>query len=262
MKKTLFWSLSLLVIGLILILAFTGHDFIGLALCFIAAVILLMRVCGRTAKRIICALLAVGLLYFCIVEVPIVKNSLGSEDFDGEYIIVLGAAVHGDRPSLSLVERMSAAYDYLYSHPDAAAILSGGQGADECISEAEAMKRYLLEHDVPEDRILSEDRSVNTLENMQYSRTIIDSHSEKAKVAFTTTAVWIMANYDDYNWDGLAESTLDFDMVFVPYPVGPSGNKDTNNTKIASGNIDNAIRNAEFLPDFFFDAENFFVNRL
>ena len=56
------------------------------------------------------------------------------------------------------------------------------------------------------------------------------------KVAFTTTAVWIMANYDDYNWDGLAESTLDFDMVFVPYPIGPSGNQDTNTTKIASGN--------------------------
>jgi hypothetical protein len=56
------------------------------------------------------------------------------------------------------------------------------------------------------------------------------------KVAFTTTAVWIMANYDDYNWDGKAESTLDFDMVFVPYPIGPSGNAETNNSKIASGN--------------------------
>lgn len=173
MKKTLFWSLSLLVIGLILIFAFTGHDFIGLALCFIAAVILLMSVCGRTAKRIICAVLAVGLLYFCIVEVPIVKNSLGSEDFDGEYIIVLGAAVHGDRPSLSLVERMSAAYDYLSSHPDAAAILSGGQGADENLSEAQAMYDYLTARGIDGGRLIREDKSASTYENLRNSFEII-----------------------------------------------------------------------------------------
>lgn len=56
------------------------------------------------------------------------------------------------------------------------------------------------------------------------------------KVAFTATAPWIMANYDDYNWDGKAESTLDFDMVFVDYPIGPSGNAETNSTKIAATN--------------------------
>jgi len=57
------------------------------------------------------------------------------------------------------------------------------------------------------------------------------------KVAFTTTAAWIMANYDDYNWDGKAETTLDFDMVFVDYPIGPSGNAETNSTKIAAGSF-------------------------
>ena len=57
------------------------------------------------------------------------------------------------------------------------------------------------------------------------------------KVAFTTTACWIMANYDDYNWDGNAETTLDFDMVFVDYPIGPSGNAETNSTKIAAGSF-------------------------
>jgi len=57
------------------------------------------------------------------------------------------------------------------------------------------------------------------------------------KVAFTSAAAWIMANYDDYNWDGKAETTLDFDMVFVDYPIGPSGNAETNSTKIAAGSF-------------------------
>ena len=56
------------------------------------------------------------------------------------------------------------------------------------------------------------------------------------KVAFTTTATWILSNYDDYNYDGKAETTLDFDMIFVDYPIGPSGNAETNATKIAYSN--------------------------
>ena len=58
-------------------------------------------------------------------------------------VVVLGCQVKGEAPSLTLTERLDAAYDYLCSHPDAACILSGGQGDDEKISEAECMYRYL-----------------------------------------------------------------------------------------------------------------------
>ena len=110
-----------------------------------------------------------------------------------DFIIIPGCAIRKDGTLFPLLQgRVDHAREMARTQEEntgkaAVFIPSGGQGADECISEAEAMKRYLLEHDVPEDRILSEDRSVNTLENMQYSRAIIDSHSEKAKVAFTTT---------------------------------------------------------------------------
>ena len=56
------------------------------------------------------------------------------------------------------------------------------------------------------------------------------------KVAFTTTACWILSNYDDYNYDGKNDNPLDFDMVFVDYPIGPSGNAETNATKLANSN--------------------------
>lgn len=169
MKKTLFWSLSLLFIGLILIFAFTGHDYIGLVFCLAAAVIFLMRVCNKTAKRMICAVLMIGLIYFCIVEVPIVKNSGGDADFDGKYIIVLGAAVHGSTPSLSIIERMDAAFGFLSAHPNCTAILSGGQGSDENLSESQMMYDYLNAKGIDGGRLIIEDKSTSTYENLQNS---------------------------------------------------------------------------------------------
>ena len=81
------------------------------------------------------------------------------------------------------------------------------------------------------------------------------------KVAFTTTAAWIMANYDDYNWDGKAETTLDFDMVFVDYPIGPHGNAETNATKIAAGSfyfIPVGIENPKLVYDVFRAYQNWY----
>ena len=66
-------------------------------------------------------------------------------------------------------------------------MLSGGQGADEAISEAECMRRYLAEQGVPEERMILEDRSTNTDENMRFSKEKIDAVDPDAKVAFSTT---------------------------------------------------------------------------
>ena len=64
---------------------------------------------------------------------------------------------------------------------------SGGKGADEPVSEAEAMRRYLLEQGIPEERILVEDRSRDTFENMKFSKEIIWAVDPRGKVAFSTT---------------------------------------------------------------------------
>ena len=81
------------------------------------------------------------------------------------------------------------------------------------------------------------------------------------KVAFTTPAAWIMANYDDYNWDGQAESTLDFDMVFVDYPTGPSGDPETNATKVAAGSywfIPSSTKDPKLVYDAFRAYQNWY----
>ncbi len=86
-----------------------------------------------------------------------------------DYIIVLGAHVDGTRLTLALLERTRRALQYLEENPETKAVLSGGKGAGEQMSEAEAMYRYLTSHGIEATRLILEDRSTNTKENLTYS---------------------------------------------------------------------------------------------
>lgn len=90
-----------------------------------------------------------------------------------DYIIVLGAHVNGVRLSKALLERTRRALEYLEKNPKTRAVLSGGQGEGETISEAEAMCRYLEDHGISRERLILEDRSTNTKENLDSSLALI-----------------------------------------------------------------------------------------
>lgn len=110
-------------------------------------------------------------------------NSNNKEDA----LIVLGAAVHGKTPSATLSDRLDAAADYHKQNPDALIIVSGGKGPQEEISEAEAMKKYLIEKGVNSDKIIKEEKSTSTLENFKFSKEILDNTFGKDySVAFVT----------------------------------------------------------------------------
>ena len=66
-------------------------------------------------------------------------------------------------------------------------IPSGGKGADETVSEAQAMKDYLLEHGIPEDKIVLEDGSSTTKENLYNSKNIIDGYAGKRRTALVSS---------------------------------------------------------------------------
>lgn len=103
-------------------------------------------------------------------------------------VIVLGAAVHGDRVTWVLSNRLDAAIAYLEAHPDAIAVVSGGQGAGETVTEGSAMRKYLLEHGIAEDRVIAEERATNTTENFLFSKALIDEAlGGNARIAFVTT---------------------------------------------------------------------------
>lgn len=96
-----------------------------------------------------------------------------------DYIIIHGAGLNGKKPTPLLRGRLDKALQ-LWEKQGRKPLLitSGGQGADEEISEADAMHDYLVnEQQVPESSILKEDRSTTTLENLQYSKSLMDEHS-------------------------------------------------------------------------------------
>lgn len=119
--------------------------------------------------------LAAFFLFFLITETRIVSKAVVSPQKQADYLIVLGAKVKGKKPSNMLSYRLKAALAYLEENPDTVVIVSGGQGADEEISEAECMADYLIEHGIESSRIRLEDTSTTTQENLRNSRAYLDS---------------------------------------------------------------------------------------
>ena len=164
--------------GLFLRFALRGYAWWGYALLFVAALIVLHRFAPPVLWKIIVALVCVGLVYFCIVETPIIKNARTDKDPERPYLIVLGAAVYGDRPSLTLVRRLEGALSYLNTYPGSVAIVSGGMGPGETVTEGQAMFDWLVANGADPARVLIEDKATSTMENLQYSFEIIRARGD------------------------------------------------------------------------------------
>lgn len=126
-----------------------------------------------------------GFVSFVIVECNIAAGMRGDTNPENEFAIVLGAGIYGTRPSATLVSRLDKAYEFLSEYPESKAILSGGQGEGEDITEAEAMKRYLIDKGIAEDRLYTEQRSRSTAENIEYSFEILQDLTEMRPVKAT-----------------------------------------------------------------------------
>lgn len=96
-----------------------------------------------------------------------------------DYVIVLGAQVRGTRPSRALRKRLDRALVYAKENPDTCFILSGGQGADEEISEALCMYEYLKENGLEPERMILESKSTSTMENLTFSAAFLDRTNQK-----------------------------------------------------------------------------------
>ena len=114
-----------------------------------------------------------------------------SADYD--YVIVLGAGLlHGEKVSKLLADRLDKGKKvYDRSYTACKIIVSGGQGPDEKISEAQAMKNYLLEKGVPEEDIIMEDASKDTMENLVNSKALIDRRKGRKDTAVVTSSYHI-----------------------------------------------------------------------
>ncbi len=210
MKKSRIITASILFLaGVILRFAFSGHNYIAYGLFLLSVFMVVFGVAGKTLKRFLAMFIAMGLVYFVIIEIPIIDEASGDGDFDADYLIVLGAAVHGDTPSLSLVERLKAAKDYLIKHPDTVVIVSGGQGGGENVSEAQAMYEWLCEKGIDPERIIMENKATSTYENLKFSREIINARSDNATIAVVSSEYHLCRAK-------LIAKTLDMDIHTVP----------------------------------------------
>ena len=141
----------------------------------VMAMLLIFRFGKKPLKIIASVLFGLGVAALLFVEIPIVKSAAQKPEPDADYIVVLGAAVYGENPSITLQHRLEGATRYLDANPRTKAVVSGGQGQGEDISEAECMRRYLVDHGIDPNRILLEDRSTSTKENLAFSKAVIEA---------------------------------------------------------------------------------------
>ena len=141
-------------------------------------------------------LAAVYLYFECMLIGTIIANIIAvrhEPDPDKDFMIILGCGIRKDgTPSPLLRGRIDRALAFAKKQKeltgkDLIFVVSGGQGPNEVVPESTAMKNYLLEQGVPEDRILEEDKSTSTYENMLYSKKLIQEAAPEGKVAFATT---------------------------------------------------------------------------
>ncbi|MGG0239721.1 YdcF family protein [Bacillus rhizoplanae] len=135
-------------------------------------------------KWFLLLLLLLPPLYVVYMSYRIKKTANEKVSRTAPYVLVLGAKLFGDKPSLSLQYRLDAALGYLQMHPKVKVVVSGGQGDDEDIPEALSMCRYLMANGIENERILLEDRSTSTYENIKFS---IDLYDVKHAVVVSNT---------------------------------------------------------------------------
>ena len=133
-------------------------------------------------RRTFVILLCMGVMIFGIVEGFIISGFSMKGQTGADYVIVLGAQMKADGPSKALQYRLDEAIRYLNENPSSKVIVSGGQGSDEHISEAQGMYEYLVEKGIEKDRIIKEDKSVNTTQNLAFSAEYLDRERDSVAV--------------------------------------------------------------------------------
>lgn len=141
-------------------------------------------------RKILLSAFSVLLCVFLALSGLVVSEMRACPQGDVDYLILLGARVEKDGPSPALRRRLNAALEYLSEHPNAVVIASGGQGADEPMSEAECIRNELIQAGIPEAQILLEDQSTTTEENLRFSMRLMKSPNASAAIITNNYHVW------------------------------------------------------------------------
>lgn len=127
----------------------------------------------------------VMLASFVIIEALIIQSAISKHREKSDYLVILGAGLRGEVPSMALFQRLNASLGYIEINPNVKIVVSGGRGPGESITEAEAMKRFLIKHGVVKDQIIKEEKSTNTFENMKFTSNILKKIDKKENIKIT-----------------------------------------------------------------------------
>lgn len=165
----------------------------------------------KAGKVILTGILVVvaAVILLASVETAFMIKAATAKPSENATVVVLGCRAYGSRPSIMLASRLDAAYEYLTKHPDAICIVSGGQGPDESMPEAECMYLYLTEKGIAPERIYQENRSTSTRENLLFSQEIIEAEGLNPEIAIVTN------EYHEYR-AGMVADALEMEYSAVP----------------------------------------------
>lgn len=165
----------------------------------------------RWMKRICGIVLCVGVVLFLLIEGLIFSQFHAQASAGADYCIILGAQWKTYGPSNVLQRRLDKAIEYLNANPETRVIVSGGQGGNEPITEASGMRQYLIDHGIAAERILMEDKSRNTDENLRFSAAFVDLKEDRVVIVTNNFHVYRavkIAKKKGYRAEGLAATSL------------------------------------------------------
>lgn len=173
-------------------------------------------------RKIISSVLAFGLAV--IIAFTSFLAFYGRNDnatYEEQTVIVLGCGIRGERVSVGLAKRLNKAYEYHLQNPEAVIIVSGGQGPQEDIPEALAMKRYLVSKGVSEDKIIMEDKSTSTITNFRNSYKIMyENNLSEYSVVFVTNGYHVYRAKEYAESEGFKGIThLGTDIIWYTIPM-------------------------------------------
>ena len=191
------WLIALIALAGAVCLALPLHiGMTGVCLLLLAAVLLALRILKkkdvpRVWSRILIGLTAASMavIFGAMGYIAVQGRDSSMQEADvPDFIVVLGAQVQGDGPSLTLRKRLDRTLEFLQEHLDKTVIVSGGQGADEAHTEASVMAQYLLARGAQPAQVIEEDQASNTRENLLFSAALAEARGiDTSRVLIVTS---------------------------------------------------------------------------
>ena len=187
-------------LGIVCVLLPLHIGMTGLCLLLLAAVLAALYVLKRkNAPRvwsgilIVLTALSMAAVFTAMGAIAIQGRDDGMTQDMPEFVVVLGAQIQGEQPSLTLKKRLDRTVEYLSANPQTVAFVSGGQGADEVTTEASVMKSYLTAAGIAPERVIEESRASNTRENLMFSAELAQARGMDTSRVLIVTSDFHMA---------------------------------------------------------------------